>query len=400
VTKPEKFAFDGRTDAKPGQLLESQPVTIRGINVPVAISVVNGEYSINSGAYISTPGTVSPGDVIRVRVRAAATPATSATLTIAGMSVTYSATTAGDVPAADTTPDSFGFSGQSGVAASAVVTSELVTIAGLGAPAPISVGGGEYSIDGGSFTAAPGTVSNGQTVRVRVTAPATAATTAKATVTIGGVTGEFEVTTAAAVAPPDTTPDAFSFASRSNAALNAVISSDPVVVAGINTSTPIAIVGGEYSVNGGGYTGGAGTVASGQSVTVRLISSASYATTSTATLTIGGISRTFSVTTENEPAPDHTPNAFSFATKTNVNPHTTQTSETVTITGVTAGTAISVVNGQYKLNNDNWTSVPGVLTSSDTVQVRHTAASGNLATNVTTLTIGTVSATFTTITKP
>jgi hypothetical protein len=72
----------------------------------------------------------------------------------------------------------------------------------------------------------------------------------------------------------------------------------------------------------------------------------------------------------------------------------------VTITGVTAGTAISVVNGQYKLNNDNWTSVPGVLTSSDTVQVRHTAASGNLATNVTTLTIGTVSATFTTITKP
>jgi hypothetical protein len=200
--------------------------------------------------------------------------------------------------------------------------------------------------------------------------------------------------------PADTTPDVFSFVAQTSVARNTTVVSNAVTISGINTPAATSVSGGEYSIGGGPYTSGAATIASGQSVTVRLTSSASYATTTTATLTIGGVSRTFTVTTENAPAPDNTPDPFSFATKTNVNPNTTQSSETVSITGITAGTTISVVNGQYKLNNDNWTDVPGVLSSSDTVQVRHTAAMGNLATKVTTLTIGTVSGTFTTITKP
>ena len=83
-----------------------------------------------------------------------------------------------------------------------------------------------------------------------------------------------------------------------------------------------------------------------------------------------------------------------------MNPHTTQASDPVTISGITSGTAISVFNGEYKLNNNPWTSVAGVLNNSDTVQVRHTSADGSLETKVSTLTIGTLSGTWTTITKP
>ena len=117
-------------------------------------------------------------------------------------------------------------------------------------------------------------------------------------------------------------------------------------------------------------------------------------------MTIGGVSATFTVTTQNDPGPDTTPDAFTFTTVMGVNLHITQTSNTVAITGISSGTPISVANGQYKLNNNPWTNVPGTITSSDTVQVRHTSAYQNLTPMMTTLTIGTVSGTFTTITKP
>lgn len=150
-------------------------------------------------------------------------------------------------------------------------------------------------------------------------------------------------------------------------------------------------------INAGTYTSIAGTVTNGQTVTVRMTSSAAYSTLTTAALTIGGVVGSFNVTTQ---AADNTPNPFSFATRTGVNQNTTQASEAIIITGITAGTTISVNAGsEYKLNNAPWTSVAGVLDNSDTVQVRHTSLTGSLTQTVTTLTIGTVSGTFTTINK-
>lgn len=179
--------------------------------------------------------------------------------------------------------------------------------------------------------------------------------------------------------------------------MNTLTTSNTVTVSGINSGAAISITGGEYRINAGTYTSIAGTVTNGQTVTVRLTSSAAYSTLTSATLTIGGVTGAFNVTTQ---AADNTPNPFSFATKTGVNPNTTQASEAIIISGITAGTAISVSAGsEYKLNNAPWTSVAGVLNNSDTVQVRHTSLTGSLTQTVTTLTIGTVSGTFTTINK-
>jgi predicted ester cyclase len=96
---------------------------------------------------------------------------------------------------------------------------------------------------------------------------------------------------------PDATPNPFSFTNQTGVALNTDITSNAITVSGINVPASISITGGLYSINGSAFTSTAGTVNNGNSVRVQLTSSANYATTTNATLTIGGVSGTFSVTT-------------------------------------------------------------------------------------------------------
>ena len=104
--------------------------------------------------------------------------------------------------ASDTTPDAFSFADQFSVALSTLVTSAPITVAGINAAAPISVTGGEYSINGGAFTSAAGTVTNGQQVRVRHTSSGANSASVNTTLTIGGVSDTFTSTTLASTAPP------------------------------------------------------------------------------------------------------------------------------------------------------------------------------------------------------
>ncbi|MDD3302292.1 MAG: S-layer homology domain-containing protein [Candidatus Gracilibacteria bacterium] len=100
----------------------------------------------------------------------------------------------------------------------------------------------------------------------------------------------------------DSTPDAFTFTAVTGKELSTVYESNTITVSGINTTSAISIVGGEYKIGTGSYTSSAGTVANGQTVTVRLTSSSSYSTLNTTTLTIGGVSSSFNVTTKSAPS--------------------------------------------------------------------------------------------------
>src|SRR5690606_18977031 len=88
----------------------------------------------------------------------------------------------------DTTPDAFSFTDQTDVATSATITSAAITVAGINAPATITVSGGTYDINSsGSFTSSSGTVNNGDTVRARHTSSGSNSTATNTVVTIGGV---------------------------------------------------------------------------------------------------------------------------------------------------------------------------------------------------------------------
>jgi VCBS repeat protein len=191
----------------------------------------------------------------------------------------------------DLIPDAFAFPPKTVQAPGVAVVSDAITVSGISAPTSISIVGGDYQINGGAFRSDAASVINGDQVAVRVLSPQPGFS-ASATLNIGGVTAAFTVTTAT-----DTTPNPFSFTPITGAPLGIVLTSTAITVGGINTPAPISVSGGEYAVSGGAFTSAPGTVCNGCRVEVRVASAASYGVTTSATLTIGGVSAVFSVTT-------------------------------------------------------------------------------------------------------
>ncbi|MEO7762015.1 MAG: hypothetical protein ABIS68_08915 [Casimicrobiaceae bacterium] len=288
---PDPFSFTPVTGVALSAPITSGAITVTGINVAAPISVAGGSYSVNGTGYVSVAGTVNQGASVTVRLTSSATNSTQtcAALAIGGLVAQFCATTL--APPADTTPDPFSFVAQNGVALSALVTSNAITVTGISAAAPISVAGGSYSVNGAAYVTAAGTVNQGASVTVRLISSATNSTQTCAALSIGGVLGQFCATTLAP--PPDTTPDAFSFVTQTGVAVNAQVTSNAITISGINAAAPISVTGGSYSVNGAAYVATAGTVNQGDSVSVRLTSSASSSTQTCAALVIGGVSASF-----------------------------------------------------------------------------------------------------------
>lgn len=198
----------------------------------------------------------------------------------------------------DTTPSSFSFTAVDGVEPGATVTSNAITISGITTAAPISISGGEYAIDGGTFTSAAGNVSNGETVTVRLTAANATNTPVEATLNIGGVTAVFTVTTLLSE-----TPEEFSFSPVTDVEQGSVQTSEVITIEGIDVAVPISIAGGEYRIDDGEYTTSAGTIEPGQSVQVRTTASDDYSATVEVLLRIGGGEGIFTVTTRADLVP-------------------------------------------------------------------------------------------------
>jgi hypothetical protein len=383
-TTPNAFSFLDQTGVPVNTPITSNIIVVSGINSPAAITVTNGAYSINSGAFDTASSTVNNGDEIRVQVTSAASVETSvdATLTIGGVSDIFSVSTT----LADTTPNAFTFVDQTGVSVGTNISSNTITITGINTATPISISGGEYAIDGGTFTNTASTINAGQTVLLRQTSSASHSTTTDAILTVGNVSDTFSVTTLAS----DTTPDSFSFIDQTNVAFGAVVISNAITVNGINTATPISINNGEYRINGGAFTNSAGQVSNGDTVEIRLTASTTGSTTVEATLTVGGISDIFSVSTVG----DNVPDSFAFVDQTDVSTDALIESNIVTITGLTVPVAISVTGGEYRLDGGTYTSADGTVSNDQTVQVRQTASTNFSTTTDTTLSISGVSDTF------
>ena len=289
----------------------------------------------------------------------------------------------------DNAPNAFTFTDVTDVDKSSTQTSNQITVAGLGSgiSTNVSVSNGTYSKNGGSYTSSAGTAVNGDTFRVRHTSSSSFGTTVSTTLNIGGVTDTYSSTTIA----EDTTPASFSFTDVTDVARSTTKTSNQITITGINSSAAVSITGGTYSKNGGSYTSSAGTAQENDTFTVRHTSSSSFNTSTNTTLTVGGVSDTYTSTTIAE---DTTPNAFTFTDVTGVSQSTTQTSNTITVSGINSSASVSVSGGTYSKNGGSYTSSAGTASNGDTFSVRHTSASDfNTQTN-TTLTIGGVSDTY------
>ena len=94
-SNPDPFSFPAVNSAVAGSATVSAPITVTDITVPASISIAGGEYSIDGGAFLSSPGTVSAGALVRVRVTASSVPSAvvSTTLTIGSQDGTFTVTT-------------------------------------------------------------------------------------------------------------------------------------------------------------------------------------------------------------------------------------------------------------------------------------------------------------------
>jgi hypothetical protein len=195
-------------------------------------------------------------------------------------------------PPPDTTPNAFTITAITGAAVNTEVSSAPVSVTGVDQAVPISITGGTYSITGGAFTNAAGTISNNQSVVVKVTSSTSTSTAVEAVLTIGGVAGSFKVTTLV-----DVTPNDFSFTPATGVVPKSVSTSAAITIASIDIAVPISITGGEYSIDDGAYTSTAGTVSKTQTLKVRGTASASLSTSTNVELTVGGVKGTYAITT-------------------------------------------------------------------------------------------------------
>jgi hypothetical protein len=218
------FSFITLTDQTGGVLVESNEIVVAGNNVPAPISIsAGGEYQINGGAWTSSAGLVSAGDVVKVRHLTSATAGDSAysTLTIATETGTF--TTVTKIPV--TTPTPFTFTPVTNANLNTLQTSNGATIAGINVPVSISVVGGQYQINGGGWVSTTGTINVGDVLKLRRNSSTAYSTAVTVDVTVSSYTTSFTITTKDSI-----DPNPFTFTAVTNAELSTTYESNAVTL--------------------------------------------------------------------------------------------------------------------------------------------------------------------------
>lgn len=189
-TIPGPFGFSAITGAQLNQIVESEIITIEGLQAPAYVSISAGEFRINDAPYREDSTLVNNSDNLQVRLQSSDVHAEQrqALVTIGGVSATFSVTTLEDEIA-----DPFVFDDVLDANVLTEVESLPVMITGLGKPVPISISGGEYRINGGDYGANASLIDPLDTVQVKVVTGALYGTVVNAELNIGGVTGVFSV---------------------------------------------------------------------------------------------------------------------------------------------------------------------------------------------------------------
>ena len=391
---PSNLFFPPANDTPLSSVQETEPQTISGLGVEVDVTVAgaDSEYSLGcTGTYTTTPGRANNGDTICLRHTSSADYFTTVTteITIGVSTFNFESRTI-----ADTTPDSFSFDTISDADLNSQQESNAITVSGITNQVDVQISDGEYSIGctGNNFTASNGTILLGETICVRHTTSSEHLVNTTTTLTLGDVSANFETTTL-----PDTTPDDFSFAPLNDIDVSSVQTSSAATISGFQVPIPISVTNGEYSIGcDNTFTANAGQISPDQSVCVRHTASADYVAQTATTLTINGVTADFVSTT----SPDRDPDTFSFASISNVELSSAQTSATVTISGIAVDVNISVSGGEYSVGcSATFTSAAATIANNETVCIRHTSAASNSATTTTTLNVGNASASFSTTTK-
>ncbi|MGQ0622708.1 MAG: hypothetical protein ACT4QA_22865 [Panacagrimonas sp.] len=375
--------------ALPGELVVSNSVRLDLPPGPHPVSVLAGDYSVNGDDFSGEAREVRDGDQIRLRQRTANAASTTkrTRIDIGTTHLEFRTTTFG----VDGEPNPFSFAARENVPVYALLASESVVLTGLDAPAEVSIIGGEYSINGSPYTLRTTQARNGDRLQLRQKTSEDFLAITETLVTVGGVSASFRSRT---FGPEnaDSTPDPFSFGTVEGAFPGAVQFSDAVELGGFNRPLEVSVSNGLYSINGQAYTDVPTVVREFDRVRLQHTTPRQARVETVTTFTINGVAKTFSsVTAEIDSEPD----PFTYPTLFDVAPGTLVRSRNTEPQGFNVPVPISVVGGEYCVNALPCTSEPGMIRYSDNVTLIHRSADTPLTETVTTVTVGSQSATFT-----
>jgi len=396
-------------------------------------SVPDMQFDVGSGTSISglqfqsSPHSITNGQYLHVRLRASASYSTetNGTMTVGGQSVSWSVTT----EAQDTTPDAFDFSDVTGANLDAdVISTRQITgitglvnrsVSGTHASCAASLSSTPPAADSGQY-ASSGTIENNMYLHVLIPTANAFNNTRSTTITVGDRTDSYSVTTRS----PNQSISQFSLGANITGATRGSVHYRSVQINNFESNLAVSLTINSFSgTNAGmgflisnsstaptsGYTTTSKTMTQGQYIHVQLTAATSFSGHIDGTLTAGtgsdAKSDTIRITTE---AADTTPNAFDFTNVTGQEPGT-QITQAKEITGINTTTSVSVSGGGATFGTSSSPSIsPSTFDTNnkfvgsgsiDSVHVRMNAPTTFSATNTCTITIGTVSDTFSVTTR-
>lgn len=185
---PDFFDFTDKINQPANTFIESDILTIAGINVPTNVIITSpGELRVDGGAW-DTVGSVGANGTLQLRAQSSAEPGgeVSTTVTIGNTPTSQLSddwkvvtTATGDI-----IPDAFTFINKDDQPPNTLVYSNVVQIFGITSPSPIAITGGEMQIAGGMWVTA-GSINNGETLRLRIMTSISLSTPVSISITVG-----------------------------------------------------------------------------------------------------------------------------------------------------------------------------------------------------------------------
>tara|TARA_B100000003_G_scaffold179282_1_gene169843 strand:+ start:5899 stop:7983 length:2085 start_codon:yes stop_codon:yes gene_type:complete len=292
---PNTFSFNDVTGADPNSIVTSNEVTITGITQTVAVSAPSGaadgfESQVNGGAWSGNAKTITNGGKLRLRLNTT-TSALGDTKTTsigvgAGAAVNWSVT---NKTTADGSPNYFEFTDAVDQAASTPINSNTVTITGINVPTTVTTTNGALiSIAGGAYNSSPQTITNGQSLSVRLTSSPDPGGEVETDVTVGNLPLEQLTTTWKVITTTagDIIPDPFYFINKDDQVPNTYVESNTVLIQGITSPSPFTVTNGQASINNGPWAF-TGNVSNGDTVKLRMLTPSTVSTNKSVSITIG-----------------------------------------------------------------------------------------------------------------
>ena len=281
-------------------------------------------------------------------------------LTLADSGITYTLTITGStgqlqqsveviVLPPDNSPDPIQFESIFNADLLTEYTTAVKTISGLQvATTATATNGAQLRINGGAWTAGPASISNGDTIQLKMTSSGNYVTLKTTTILMGDGNATWKITTKS---QGNNVPNPFTFNTVNDAPILTYILSNVVTITGITgvsvvtapTSNNIPGFLFEASVDGGAWTSLAQTITNGQTLQLRLFTSATLGDSRTTSIIVGD-GAAVSWTVNNVQIADENPDFFDFIDVSGAPASTLTDSNWVTINGINVSTNIICSN--------------------------------------------------------